>query len=76
MARAPCTFRQTDVTRAVKAVTAAGVHIARIEIDKAGKIVIIAAGATIEDGKVTLGFGEPTADRCSEWDEALNRDKR
>jgi hypothetical protein len=46
MARAPSTFRQQDVTRAVKAVTAAGVHIARIEIDKAGKIVIITAGMT------------------------------
>ncbi|HEY9359190.1 MAG TPA: hypothetical protein VIQ50_02055 [Xanthobacteraceae bacterium] len=43
MARAPSTFRQQDVTRAVKAVTAAGVHIARIEIDKSGKIVIITA---------------------------------
>jgi hypothetical protein len=32
--------------------------------------------ATIEDGKVTLVFGEPTADTsCSERDEALNRDK-
>ena len=41
MPRAPSTFRQQDVTRAIKAVTAAGVHIARIEIDKAGKIVII-----------------------------------
>ena len=76
MARAPSTFRQQDVTRAVKAVSAAGVHIARIEIDKTGKIVIIAAEAAIEDGKVTLVFGKPTADTSSEWDEALNRDKR
>ena len=62
MARAPSTFRQQDVTRAVKAVAAAGVHIARVEIDRTGKIVIIAARAAIEDGKVTLVFGEPTAD--------------
>jgi hypothetical protein len=41
MSRAPSTFRQQDVTRAVKAVAAAGVHIARIEIDRLGKIVII-----------------------------------
>jgi hypothetical protein len=46
MARAPSTFRQQDVTKAVKAVAAAGVHIARVEIDKAGKIVIITTDAT------------------------------
>jgi hypothetical protein len=59
MARAPSTFRQQDVTRAVKAVAAAGVDIARIEIDKAGKIVIVASTgpAPGEDG----GEG-------SEWD--------
>jgi hypothetical protein len=34
------------VTRAVKAVTAAGVDIARIEIDKAGKIVIVTTNGT------------------------------
>jgi hypothetical protein len=48
MARAPSTFRQQDVTRAVKAVTAAGVNIARVEIDKSGKIVIVTGGAKAE----------------------------
>jgi hypothetical protein len=46
MSRAPSTFRQQDVTRAVRAVAAAGVHIARVEIDKTGKIVIITAEPT------------------------------
>jgi hypothetical protein len=41
MARAPSTFRQQDVTRAVKGVAAAGVPIGRVEIDRSGKIVII-----------------------------------
>ena len=59
MARAPSTFRQQDVTRAVKAVAAAGVHIARIEIDKAGKIVIIAADANGQPGEST---------EANEWD--------
>jgi hypothetical protein len=59
MARASSTFRQQDVTRAVKAVTAAGVHIARIEIDKAGKIVIITAGGTNQPGETT---------EANEWD--------
>ena len=46
------------MTRAVKAVAAAGVGIARIEIDKAGKITIIALGA------------EPNGEKreTNEWD--------
>jgi hypothetical protein len=59
MSRAASTFRQQDVTRAVKAVVAAGVDIARVEIDKAGKITIIALGA------VPRGEGREEA---NEWD--------
>ena len=34
-------FRQADVSRALKAVQGLGIPIARIEIDQAGKIVIV-----------------------------------
>ena len=57
MARAPSTFRQGDITRAVKAVRCAGVEIARVEIAKDGKIVIITAA-------------EPAPPEANEWDRA------
>ena len=41
MARAPSTFRQLDVTRAIRAAKTAGVEIQRIEIARDGRIVII-----------------------------------
>ena len=41
MARAPSTFRQQDVTRAIRAAIAAGVDIARIEVAKDGRIIIV-----------------------------------
>jgi hypothetical protein len=36
-------FKGTDLTRAVKAVMAAGLRIIRIEVDKTGKIVVVAS---------------------------------
>ena len=45
MARAPSTFRQADVTKAVKAVRSAGVDIVRVELTKDGSIVIVTAEA-------------------------------
>jgi hypothetical protein len=41
MSRRPQTFRQGDVTRAVKATKAAGIKVARVEITKDGKIAVV-----------------------------------
>jgi hypothetical protein len=41
MARAPSTFRPAAVTKAVKAVRAAGVDIVRVEVARDGRIVIV-----------------------------------
>jgi len=43
MTRGPCTFKQRDVTQALKAAVAAGLRVARIEIDRQGKIAVFAA---------------------------------
>ena len=45
MARAPSTFRQADVTKAVKAARSAGVDIVRVELTKDGRIVIVTGEA-------------------------------
>jgi hypothetical protein len=45
MARAPSTFRQRDVSRALRAAASAGMTVDRVEIDRAGKIVIVARNA-------------------------------
>lgn len=41
MARAPSTFKQGDVTKAVKAVVAAGVGVTRVEVGADGRIVVV-----------------------------------
>jgi hypothetical protein len=58
MPRGQQTFKQGDVTKAVKAVAAAGVQVARVTIDRSGKI-------TVETGKPM------ESDSGNEWDEVL-----
>jgi hypothetical protein len=53
-------FTHRDITRAVKAMKAAGVEIGRIEMDHDGKIVIIPKG------------GATTTATSSEWDDFAN----
>jgi hypothetical protein len=38
--RRPLTFRQNDLTRAIKAAKAAGEQVSKVEIDKDGKIIV------------------------------------
>ena len=45
MARGTCTFRQRDLTAAVRAMLKAGVAIARVEIDPNGRIVLVTGQA-------------------------------
>ena len=50
MSRALLTFKRSDVTRALKAAAAAGIDVGRIEIDRDGKIIVVAAApATAPD---------------------------
>jgi len=46
MSRGGQTFKQRDVTRAIRAAVKAGVKDWRVEIDKSGKIILTAAEAS------------------------------
>jgi len=63
MSRGQQTFKQRDLTKAIKATVKAGITVERVEIDKDGKIIIVTAkaeGAENEDNQ-----------ERNEWDEAL-----
>jgi hypothetical protein len=60
MTRARSTFRQKDVTRALRATIAAGIEVQRIDIDKDGKISVFTGKLSESPG----GGG----DRHNEWD--------
>lgn len=44
MSRRPCTFKQTDIRRAILAVQTAGEKVHRVEINKDGSIVLEISG--------------------------------
>ena len=49
MSRGRCTFKQNDLTRALRATAAAGVEVQRVEIDTDGKIVVYVGKAPADD---------------------------
>jgi hypothetical protein len=54
MPRSPGTFRQTDLTRAIKAARNAGVGVTRVEIAKDGKIIIVTDEVCGADADIEL----------------------
>lgn len=58
MARGACTFKQQDVTRALRATVAAGIEVQRIEIDKDGKIVLVTGKAVVPSSGVQEGSND------------------
>ncbi len=62
VARAACNFRERDVVRAVKAITAAGQHVRGVRFDRTGGFVVL--------------VGEQDHDDENPWDKVLSHDAR
>jgi hypothetical protein len=58
MSRGPSTFRQRDLTRAVKAVIAAGLHVAGVKVSAQGDIEVVT-----DDER-----GQDSLREANEWD--------
>jgi hypothetical protein len=76
MSRTPSNFRQTDVSRALKAIRVAGYSAARVLIGKDGRIEIITAA----EGKAQAARGtpdDPDLDReLKDWEGRRGRQVR
>ena len=62
MGHRPCTFKEVDLTRALRAAKKAGVNVARAEVARDGKIVLVLN---------RNGEALPNSE-CNEWDEEAN----
>jgi hypothetical protein len=67
-ARRPCRFTRRDLTRAIRAVVAAGVR-ARVEVDMSGKIIVVIAGDERESAEDSVSEPNP-------WDTHVADKKR
>ena len=70
MSRRLSKFRQTDLTRAIKGARNAGVKVARAEIAKDGKIIIIIG----ETGGVNAEIELTPDDELQRWRKTKNAD--
>jgi hypothetical protein len=58
MARAACTFKQTDITRAIKGVVAAGLSVVGVKINPKGEIEVVTDKPQGQDYQVAGGGNE------------------
>jgi len=64
MARGPATFKQTDVTRLLKATAAAGITVQRIKLNKDGSFGLLASTPEYTRNEAMQG--------SNSWDEVLH----
>jgi hypothetical protein len=66
MSRAPVSFKERDLTRAIRAANKAGLKIKHVEVDKSGRIVVV----PVNGGDAEAQHGQ------NDWDKALEHEGR
>jgi hypothetical protein len=56
--RRPSAFRQSDLTRAVKAVVAAGLHVVGVKVSAQGDIEVVTGDGRAQDSVAQGGMNE------------------